>query len=531
MQNAIECAWDPRADSTLKHQAFEFLNQLRSEPQGWQICFSLAVRDPRASEVVRHVSLDIVNNAIKSRQLKEQELLLLRDNVLSYIRNVYGAAESTDCQIDPMSIQNKITQTVTNLFTMLYATQWTPFFHDMQAITRTNGSGTQDHAPGVMLYLRVLICVHDDIAEVLLPRSPEEQRRDNELKDLVRQRDAVLIAASWHEIIDYWKFRDDAIVKMCLITIGKWVAWTEVALAVNDSLLGLLFLYLNPPQESDNSEQASERREAALEALIDILGKKMGGADKLQLIEVLKINEAISQLVDSRELLQMRSTAKYDTDLAENVAKLANNTVSDIVKAMDGTQDSNAVLHSGVSLLKTFLPHVLRFLSDEYDEICSTVIPCLTDILTLLRKRAVSHSVLVSEIQPMLPLILNVIITKMKYDETSFWGHDDTQTDEAEFQDLRKRLHNLQKAVAVVDETMYVGSITNVVLSTLDKFQQQNGQIDWRELELALHEMEMFGELAFKHGGLYSKTKPVTPTAEKLIGMMSKLVQTGTSCS
>lgn len=485
------------------------------------------MRNPRPSEVVRHVSLDIVNNAIKSGQLSEQDLILLKENILAYIRGVYGTAGSDNDQPDPMSIQNKVTQTVTNLFTALYATHWISFFHDILALTSTTGSDTKDHAPGVKIYLRCLISVHDDIADVLLPRSLEEQKRDNELKDLVRQRDTLMIAASWHEIIDYWKFKDEAIVKLCLTTVGRWVAWTEIGLAVNDSLLKLLFTYLDPPQLSNGSEQINERRDTAIEAFIDILGKKMSSNDKLELINVLNINDAVTRLVESRELSQMRSTAKYDTDLAEGVAKLVNNTVSDIVKALDSPHDSDSVSQSGIALLKTFLPHILRFLSDEYDEICSTIIPCLTDLLTLLRKRATLSTVLATEISPMLPLILDVIVSKLKYDETSFWGQEDTQTDEAEFQELRKRLHNLQKAVAAVDETMYVEKITNVVVSTFLRFQNQKGQIDWRDLELALHEMELFGELAFKHGGLYSKTKPVSPAAEHLIGMMFKLVQIG----
>lgn len=474
------------------------------------------------------MSLDIVNNAIKSGQLTGQDLALVKDDLLTYVRNVYGTAGNRLVQLDPLSIQNKITQTITNLFTVLYATQWTSFFHDILALTTTTGNAAKDHGPGVILYLRILISVHDEIADVLVPRSPEEQRRDNELKDLVRQRDIMAIASSWHEILTIWKNKDDTIVRLCLTTIGKWVSWTDIALAINDFLLHLLFEYLNPQQTSRDRGEVDENKDAAIEAFIDILAKKMTAGDKLELIEVLKIHEAISQLTESPELSDMRSTANYDTDLAEAVAKLVNNTVSEIVRALDGTLGNDPVSRRGIPLLKTFMQHIVRFLSDEYDEICSTVIPCLTDLLTLLRKKAKSSSTVGSEILPMLPFILDVIIAKLKYDETSFWGHDDTQTDEAEFQELRKRLHNLQKAVAAVDEEMYVEKIRSLVVSTFDNFQAQNGQIDWRALELALHEMELFGELAFKHGGLYSKTKPVTPAAEQLIGMMVKLVQIGT---
>ena len=479
--------------------------------------------------MVRHVSLDIVNNAIKAGHLGDRDLLLLRDNILAYMQTTYGATGSSNVQLDPVSIQNKITQTVTNLFTTLYAELWTPFFHDILNLTVITGSTSRDNAAGVMLYLRILVSVHDDIADVLLSRTPEEQRRDNDLKDLVRQRDTAMIASSWHEIIEHWRSRDDSIVKLCLSTIGRWVTWTDISLAVNDSLLSLLFEYLNSPQHSNGDEPLQERREVAIEAFIDILSKKMSASDKLELVDVLKVNEAVTQLVGSRELAEMRSTANYDTDLAEGVAKLVNNVVCDIVKALDNPQSSDSVSQRGGAQLRTFLPHVLHFLSDEYDEICSTVIPCLTDLLTLLRKKVKSNSTLAYESSAMLPLIIDVVISKTKYDETSFWGQDDAQTDEAEFQELRKRLHVLQKAVAAVDEKLYIEKIRQVVMSTFDRFQSQNGQLDWRDLELAMHEMELFGELGYRHGGLYSKTKPVTIAAEHLIGMMFKLVETGTS--
>ena len=476
--------------------------------------------------MVRHVSLDIVNNAIKAGHLADQDMVFLKDNILAYMQSTYGAAPSSSVQLDPVSIQNKITQTVTNLFVALYANHWTCFFHDILNLTVTNGSTSRDNAAGVMLYLRVLVSVHDDIGDVLLPRSLEEQRRDNDLKDLVRQRDTAMIASSWHAIIEHWRSRDDSIVKLCLTTIGRWVTWTEISLAVNDSLLGLLFEYLSSQRYSDGNESFQERRDAAIEAFIDILSKKMNPSDKLELVDVLKINEAVTQLVESRDLAEMRSTANYDTDLAEGVAKLVNNVVCDIVKALEGSQTNDSVVQRGGSQLRTFLPHVLHFLSDEYDEICSTVIPCLTDLLTLMRKRAKSSNTLASVSSAMLPLILDVVISKTKYDETSFWGQDDTQTDEAEFQELRKRLHVLQKAVAAVDENLYIEKIRNVVISTFERFQSQNGQLDWRDLELALHEMELFGELGHRHG-LYSKTKPATLAAEQLIGMMFKLVETG----
>jgi len=127
----------------------------------------------------------------------------------------------------------------------------------------------------------------------------------------------------------------------------------------------------------------------------------------------------------------------------------------------------------------------------------------------------------------MLTPILNAIIQKMRYDETSSWGNEDEQTDEAEFQELRKRLQVLQKSVAAVDEALYLDVLSNVVGNTFQRLDEQGGQMDWRDLDLALHEMYLFGELTVPNGGLYAKSQPSSVAAERLIVMMSKMVESG----
>ena len=63
--------------------------------------------------------------------------------------------------------------------------------------------------------------------------------------------------------------------------------------------------------------------------------------------------------------------------------------------------------------------------------------------------------------------------------------------------------------------------------TTLETLQNQPGQLNWRDVDLALYEMFLFGTLAVQNGGLYSKTKPVSAAAERLIDMMFKLVESG----
>ena len=115
----------------------------------------------------------------------------------------------------------------------------------------------------------------------------------------------------------------------------------------------------------------------------------------------------------------------------------------------------------------------------------------------------------------------------MKYDDTADWGEEDDATDEAEFQELRKRLYVLQQTVAAVDERLYIDTLSNVISTTFARLDAQDQDINWRDLDLAMHEMYLFGELAVKNGGLYQKSTPSSEASQRLLEMMSKLVDSG----
>lgn len=439
-----------------------------------------------------------------------------------YIRNICGTDGGGNRSVEHGNADLKITQTFTYLFLSLYADHWLSFFHDIAVST---GSTAIDNRRGARLYLRILSDIHDEIADVLVSRDPQEQRRSTDLKDLVRDRDAKAIAVSWQEILSTWKLVDSSISIQCLAVIKRWVSWTDISLIVNDSLLNLLFELVAPPQ----NDIMYDSLHVTIETFTEIVSKKMNADGKVELITLLRLKDVVSQLIECPLLREQRFTPYYEVDLAEVVAKLVDCTVSDIIRILDSAQDGTPLSVHGMVHLNDFLPFVLRFFSDEYDEVCSSVIPCMTDLLALFRKKARVGSAVYVQNAGMPPAILNAIIAKMKYDITSSWGNESTETDEAEFQELRKRLQNLQQAIAAIDENLYISAIVNIVLVTFDKYRSQGGRLDWREIDLAMHEMFLFGELSLKHGGLYAKAKPVSPAAERLIEMMSKLIESGMS--
>lgn len=524
MENAIEIAFNPQTDQNLKSQAYTFLNQLREDPQGWQVCLTLFTRDPSPQEVVRHVCLEVVNNAVQTQRLDEQSLGFVKDNLMAYIQQRYAAGST---QVDLPNIQNKLTQTLTYLFTSLYASSWTSFFDDFRSLAGDASVIGSANPHATTMYLRILGSVHDEIADVLIPRTPEEQKRNTELKDLVRARDAAKIAVSWQEILSRWREIDLGIVEICLKDVSRWVSWIDISLVVNENMLNSL-LQLAGQQIAGSSESKEGRvRDSAIDTFTETVGKKMPAADKVELIYFLNLGNVVGQLIATPALSEWRSTSNYDTDLGETVAKLVNNVVFDIVKVLDTDGVAENVRSRADDLLQTFVPYLLRFFSDEYDEICSAVIPGLTDLLTMFRKYVKARGGLPAHYSGMLQPILDTIIVKMKYDDTAEWGEEDEQTDEAEFQELRKRLHVLQQTVAAVNETLYMETLSHVVASTFSRLSPMDDKLNWRDLDLALHEMYLFGELAVKNGGLYQKTTPTSQASQYLVEMMSKLVESG----
>ncbi|KAH6687421.1 armadillo-type protein [Plectosphaerella plurivora] len=517
IENAVEIAWNPTSDPNIKTQAFEFLNQLRGNPQGWQACAALFARTPRSSEVVRMVCLEVVNYAVHTQGLDGPSLAYLKETLLEYVRNVYGQHQA---EVDAPSLQNKLSQTLTYLFVFLYTEGWETFIDDFLALTNAPAASPQDNAPGVVLYLRLLGSIHDEIADMLLTRNSADTKRNADLKDQLRTRDVQKIAQSWKDLLARYSGQNDYIVEIILKDIGKWVSWMEISLIVNDEMLSLLLPVVGRTNASGSDDKV---RDAAIDTLAEIAAKKMKGSDKMELISFLRLREIVAQLIASPPLSEFQNTPKYDTDLAEAVAKLVNTVMSDIVKVLEDSEVDNNTRVKAEQLLHDFLPFLLRFFSDEYDEVCSTVISSLTDLLNLLRK--------VGNLPPnyaeMLPPILQAIIRKMRYDETSNWGHEDEQTDEAEFQELRKRLTVLQKTVAAVDQNLYMEVLSNLVAETFQTLDQQGSQMDWRDLDLALHEMFLFGELALPNQGISAKSQPNSAAADRLTIMMQKMVGSG----
>ncbi|PNP37495.1 hypothetical protein TGAMA5MH_10598 [Trichoderma gamsii] len=458
------------------------------------------------------VCLEVVNYAVHTQGLDGESLAFLKHTLLQYVRQSYGAGVQQEP--DPAHLQNKLTQTLTYLFVFLYRDGWQSFLDDFLDLTGLHQN--VDNVSGVLFYLRVLSSVHDEIADMLLSRQSGDSKRNTELKDQLRAQDMQKVAESWKQLLSRYS-GNDVVVDLVLKVIGKWVSWMDISLVVSQDMLNLLLPVVGRTGSEDKV------RDTAIDTLTEICGKKMRSTDKMDMISFLNLQDIVSQLVASPMLNDLKGTPQYDTDLAEAIAKLVNTTVADIIRALDDNQATDDTRTRAKQHLDGFLPLLLRFFSDEYDEVCSTVIPSLTDLLTFLRKLGQLNQ----EYSNMLSPILNAIVQKMRYDETTSWGNEDEQTDEAEFQELRRRLQYLQKTIAAIDQNLYMDVLSNLVATTFQTLDQQGSHMDWRDLDLALHEMYLFGELALPNQGLGTKSQPSTEASERLVVMMQKMVESG----
>ena len=460
------------------------------------------------------VCLEVVNYAVHTQGLDAESLSYLKYTLLQYVRQSYGP--DAQQQPDPASLQNKLTQTLTYLFVFLYQDGWQSFLDDFWELTGV--ASNRDSIGGILFYLRILSSIHDEIADMLLSRQSNDSKRNTELKDQLRAQDMHKVADSWMQLLT--KYNDnDTIVELVLKVIGKWVSWMDISLVVSQDMINLLL----PVVGRTKPGHEDKVRDTAIDTLTEICGKKMRSADKMELISFLNLQEIVGQLIASAPLSARKGTSEYDTDLAEAVAKLVNTVMSDIVKALDDNQMGHEMKERAKQHLHGFLPFLLRLFSDEYDEVCSTVIPALTDLLTFLRKLGE----LPQDYKGMLAPILDAIIRKMRYDDTASWGNEDEQTDEAEFQELRRKLQNLQKTIAAIDQSLYMDMLSNLVASTFQTLDQRGSEMDWRDLDLALYEMYLFGELALPNQGLGTKNQPSSEASERLVVMMQKMVGSG----
>ncbi|CAM0141297.1 unnamed protein product [Umbelopsis sp. WA50703] len=471
IEQAVLCALSPNVDPTLKMQANTYCEQIKDSADGWQMCLSLFVKEPKAIAQARFFALQVLELTFQARfeTLDQAAVEYIRQTLMDYVAREYGANSTSEPEVP--FLRNKAAQILTLLFSNVYPTIWPTFFDDLIALTETP-TKSPSNPKATEFFLRVSISVDEEIARQDIQRSRDQINRNTLLKDAMRERDIPKLAEKWFEVIQEYRAKDPSIAELGLKAISGYVAWMDISLVVNDQVMTALYQMLGE----------EPLRIASCECLAEVVAKGMKPLDKLSLIQMLNIADTLTQLDLS------------DSDFGEHVAKLINVLGCELCQIYAENDLPADAKTAAYALIEKTWPFLLKFLGDEYDDTSCAVLNFVNDTLTLYKKQKKARIPFMQSQWDFLLSLLGVVMLKMKYDEDTEWTDEsDEPEEEALFMEMRKNLKKFAEAIASINEELYVGYIRSMVLGTLEKY-EAGANLDWREVELCLYTLYLFGE-------------------------------------
>ncbi|CAO1623604.1 unnamed protein product [Parajaminaea phylloscopi] len=545
---AVDIASNPTAvqDPSLPQQALQFLEHLKATThESWSVGWSVyAARNDdgtsaRYSDQARLFGLNLVADYLETQASKTadiaESIAFLQDAALRYIQSefVSGSGER-----GLVFIKNKFAQVLTMLLLQTYSLSTpTALLPSLLSLLRTHSpssaAGQSDAAPlnlvSADLVLRVLhdlsITLGSDVT-LRSVRSKERLQRDSVVRDNIRASHAGALAEGVWSIIEeglqraqgdsvsdpaVWdSARGSEVTAMAISVVGDYVSWIDISLMVNARTVPIFFSLLQHTHMIF--------KKAACEALLEVISKGMKADSKLELLHALNLTPAIATL--EAELRTNGSEGQDElVDLREKLAKLANGITLEFVKILEEPTVEDRTRTAADEMLLHHLPLVLAFFADEYDEPTECVLSGINSVLSYfkkLKKKSAPNSSLPQPQLQVLSRLVEVVLLKMKYDDSAEWTGAGTSADkdsdggfsdddEAHFVELRKQLQNILGSVAVIDEELFASQAQALITDTLAAVEAgQNGRgapITWQHAEVALFVTYFYVEIRISAPG------------------------------
>ncbi|KAF5377324.1 hypothetical protein D9757_008003 [Collybiopsis confluens] len=516
---AIAIASDPSQQS-LHQQAINYLNTIQQNASGtWRLALALFVDltsegSRKYPSQARFFALRVLDDFFDNRfeAFDPESFHIVQQALLSYIHSeyVYGSAETSATYL-----RNKFSHTLTLFFLCTYVDQWQSFFADLFSLIRPP-SETSFNRHVSLLFFHLIVEISGEVADQMIKaarsHNPARLSRDGRVRDAVRERDAVrineavltIVTEATEKLVLLRKHGSDSppirqleeaeeVVDWGIRTFGSYVGWIDISLTVTPSTVPLLFSLLADP--------SLPIRLATSAAILKILTKGLKEpGDKLQLIKVLSLGQVIDAL-ETKTRAQQRergdNTDEGEESYRESLGKLLNALGLELIKLEECPADDVRAEANG--FLQQILPVIVRFMSDEYDDTCSTVFLLLSTILSgYKRARKSSSGPIEPEKRNFLVSLLQVILEKLKWDKDA----DTTDMDDdenVEFEDLRKELRVFMDSVLAIDQDLVTEAVRTLSLTTTEAY--KNGvEMEWNQAELGVYLVYIFGEIN-KSGG------------------------------
>nr|CAG8569749.1 1109_t:CDS:10 [Entrophospora candida] len=465
IEQAVSFALSPAMDQSLKTRAMNFCEQIKASPDGWKLCLSLFVRFPKSTPEARVFALQVLDDVLQNRftTLDSSQIIQIRSTLMEFFKREYVVGDVND---EPQYLKNKFATTLTLLFVQLYPSNWQNFFDEFLLLIQSNNINIngerKTNSRTVDIFLRILLSIDEKVANIAISRGKEEAIRNTTIKDNMRAGDIQKLATIWYEILNDYRLQNQDIAQM---------SWIDISLIVNDAFISLLYQLLSD----------SKLKISACECLAEV-HLRMKPNEKLKLIQALNITNVMGSLDYSDDIV-----------FVEHVARLTNVLGVELCKIWEGAdQETRNVAYNQIEYLLEFL---LKFLADEYDDTSSAVFPFVTAFQSLLKRQKKIAGELTGEQREFLASLLKVVIIKMKYDESTDWnGTDEEAEEEAEFLEMRKFLKQFFDVIHNIDEQIFTTFVHSAIINTFENYQKIGNEFDWRDLELSLHVLLLYGE-------------------------------------
>lgn len=464
-------------------------------------------------------------------RLDQEQLHVVRNSLLNFVKTSFSQ-EDPFIVLGASYLRNKLAQTIAYVFILTYQSVWPSFFDDLLELLGTQSSPIgNSHA--VDMYLRILQVVHEEIGDNLIVREVSVTKRNNAIKDAIRDRDVAKLAGSWKMILQYYFSNVESpaqqeIINGALKVIGGWISWIDITLIIDQEYLYCIF----------NCLHKEDHVLTACDSLVEIIAKKMKPASKMELIQLLGLKDVLEQLSSA-------SNDEYD----ERVAKLTNVVALELAHIMDGSTcvSSNSPFDANQAaqaekMFNELIPSIIRYLSNDNPETCFQVLQSVSDYLVFVRKESRQEKAKIDTSQmekntsrqvinfpsdsnfvpvqrrEVLSSFLPKVIMRMKYDEDTPWSGGEDES-ESEFLDVRAKLKVLQDQIASIDMDLYIDGIVSVVTRSFDA----SSVSSWRDVELGLFELSAFSD-SLKNGSINSVKGVETRGSRTMSDLFFKMI-------
>eukprot|EP00118_Oscarella_pearsei_P000252 m.4515 g.4515 ORF g.4515 m.4515 type:complete len:847 (+) comp10890_c0_seq1:178-2718(+) len=454
----------PTASAESRHSILAYFEQLKASDDGWLLCAETFLSGLYSDQHIQFFLLQVVEHHLRAKHSSagKEAQEKLRDFVISWIKSNGYAKERLDGLI-----VRKFSQLCALSLVCDYPVKWPSFFTDLIKCLSLG-------LASVDIYLRALLAINEEVADKEVPRTREESERNTVIKDTMRLQCVPQLVDSWLQILNTTEQAEPELTCLCLEVIGTYVAWIDINLIVNDTVVGLVLKYMS----------VETLRESAVDCLYEIIRKGMDPLAKTKLIEsLMKLLES-SGFYPSAEDESIEFVAKL-SKLLNGIGQGLVSNWTKIVKT--GDDESSASLEAAEEILgaiQSKLPYLYRFLGDEDDDVSQCVLGFANAYVALLKQ----NEGIAQRSRTHISHILSLVIKKLRYDES--YDFEAEGEDEAMFMEYRKQLKLLFDSLVHLDSELCLLTIRNYVAEVFGNI----GSCPFEDVEVAIRLVYMLGD-------------------------------------